>query len=144
MDFWTYMDLIVRSKPPQWLVMHDNDHSGHNEFLTLKNDLSISIAIGRLHLSDFDEPWVKGFPDPHASTSWIDLRWNGLPIQRLLGVHVDGARCMLPLPVLTTMEVPKGKSDFFELIDSIVGHDDYRRYFSQSGMTTTSEPWPER
>lgn len=142
MDFRTYMDTVMRSSPADWLVMQHNDPDAHNEFLTLKNDLSISIAMGLPHLNSFKEAWVDVFADQHASSSWIDLRWNGLPILRVLGVNVDGTRCMLPAADRATLFVPKAQSEFFELLDGIVGNGDYRRYFKQAAFTETPDAWP--
>jgi hypothetical protein len=136
------MATVMRSSPADWLVMQHNDPDAHNEFLTLKNDLSISIAMGLPHLDDFQEAWVQVFANQTASSSWIDLRWNGLPIHRDLGVHVDGSRCMLPAADRATLFVHKAKSEFFELLDGIVGNDDYRRYFTQAAFTETSDAWP--
>jgi hypothetical protein len=116
MDFRTYLDLILRSRPNDWLVVQHQDPDGHNEFLTFKNDLAISIAMGLPHLDDFQEAWVEVFPDKKASSAWVDLRWNGLPVLRVIGVNVDGARCMLPAADRAELTVPKTKSNLFELL----------------------------
>jgi hypothetical protein len=142
MDFRMYMDTVTRSVPADWIIMRSTDPLGHNEFLTLKSEISISIAMGLPNLTAFKEDWVKSFDYPHASSSWIDLRRNGLPILRVLGVHVDGSRCMLPAADRATLLVPKAKSEFFELLDGIVGNGDNRRYFKQAAFTETSDAWP--
>jgi hypothetical protein len=142
MDFRMYMDTVTRSVLADRIIMRSTDPLEHSEFLTLRNDISISIAMGLPHLTAFNEDWVKCFNYPHASSSWIDLRWNGLPIVRVLGVHVDGSRCMLPAADRATLFVSRAQSKFFELLDGIVGKGEYRRYFVQAAFTETFDVWP--
>jgi len=44
------------------------------------------------------EEWTKKFPDPHASSLYVELWYNSTILKRSTYVLVDGARYMVPLP----------------------------------------------
>ena len=60
--------------------------------------VSLSIAWGLTDDDDFTEEWHQNFADKKARGVWLDILWNGAPIDRQAGVVVDGAKCTLPRP----------------------------------------------
>jgi hypothetical protein len=57
-----------------------------------------TIADGDELVRPFKEPWTEGFPDPHCSSHYVDLRYFGTTLKRLVFVYCDGARYRIPLP----------------------------------------------
>src|SRR3954453_15501568 len=106
MTFHEYMAAVLASSPADWLrvdrptCLQDLgttqfgvdprqqiiEIQEHHTVLTLRNDLSVGIALGLPHLRHFKEPWAQNFPDPDASSSWLDFLWNGRPVHRELRV----------------------------------------------------------
>lgn len=73
-----------------WVEVHE-----HHSLLSYRSDLRISIALGLTHRTDFVEDWAQSFPDKHASSSWVDFRYNGVPVYRSLRISLtaEGPAC---------------------------------------------------
>jgi hypothetical protein len=115
-------------------------------------DVSITMAWGLDCNPDFKEEWANSFPDPKASSHFVDLFYNNALVFREVYVNVDGARGDLPLPSIVrgddkkivALEVPRDKYRFFSLLDSISrGGREFERYFSQAGFTMVEREWPD-
>lgn len=115
-------------------------------------DISITMAFGLRAVDDFKEDWVERFPKPHASTSLVDLFYNGTLVYRDTYVNVDGDRAKLPLPRIirdkktnkvAALQVPRREYQFFSLLDRIEGPSEFDRYFEQAGFEVVDEPWPD-
>lgn len=72
--------------------------TSHAMTATLKRDVDIAIAWGLTSLEDFQEPWAQSFPDPQASSSFVDIFYRGNLVFRETYVSVDGGRVKLPIP----------------------------------------------
>jgi Putative DNA-binding domain len=73
------------------------------------------ITIGPTVHDDFQEEWVKTFPDPHASSFYVDCKYLGTTLQRCLFVRFDGGRYQLPIPKLVgdgSLEIDTSSLDF--------------------------------
>lgn len=70
----------------------------HDYLAVYKPDVDISLAFGANVCKDFQEPWVRGFPDSHASSVVVELRYRGSPVYEEVFVVVDGGRNLLPMP----------------------------------------------
>jgi hypothetical protein len=110
-----------------------------------KPNVSINLAWGLDSLRDFKEPWANAFPDPNASSHFVDIFFNSVLVYRTVYVTVDGGRSYLPLPKnREELVVPSGYSDLIRLIDNIGGKiSEYDRYFDQAGFKIDHHPWPE-
>src|SRR5258706_10531254 len=116
-------------------------------------DISITLAFGLEALADFKEEWANKFPDPHASSSYVDVFYNSALVYRDIYVSVDGGRAKLPLPnrkfdkstdKVIALEVPKGRHDFIRLINSLGGAiSQFDEYFARADFKIVDEPWPE-
>jgi len=122
----------------------------HSMVASFKHDLSISMAWGLQSNPDFKEEWANKFPDPQASSSFIDFFYQGVLIFRELYVSVDGARCRLPLPdrefddqtnQVIRLTVPRDKHEFFQLFDSMESLSDFDNYFVRAGFEIVNTPW---
>jgi hypothetical protein len=49
-----------------------------------------------------DEPWVKGFPDPHVAIYIVNLKVSGQIVKQERFVSLDGGRYFVPLPNVET------------------------------------------
>jgi len=125
----------------------------HSNVAVYKPDVSITLAFGLRQLEDFKEEWANKFPDPHASSSYIDIFYNNALVFRDVSVTVDGGRSRLPLPrrkfddakkKVIALEVPRRRHDFIRLVESLdAGRvDEFDRYFQDAGFAIVNEPWP--
>ncbi|MGY4572576.1 hypothetical protein [Bradyrhizobium sp. USDA 3256] len=124
--------------PVPWVEIDE-----HHSLLVLRTDLRISIALGLTHLEDFQEDWATKFADRKASSSWVDFRYNGVPVLRELRVLVDGARAGLPVPQFGKVDIPERQYNIWRLIDAVVGSGNFADYFKRAGLQTVDVYWPE-
>jgi hypothetical protein len=73
------------------------EHNSHHSRAVLRDDVAIGLAWGLTVNESFEEDWSSRFPDPKASSDWLEVLYNGQPVDRELIVHVDG-RCYVPMP----------------------------------------------
>lgn len=72
---------------------------GHKSVWTSLDDMTYQIEDPHVvEVEHFSEPWVKRFPDPHASSRWINLNISGVTIKQELFVSLDGGRYFVPIP----------------------------------------------
>jgi hypothetical protein len=67
--------------------VHWLEHDSHHTRVIYEPDIAIGMAWGmRREIGDggFVEDWVERFPDPEASAAWLDLLYNGQPVNRRL------------------------------------------------------------
>jgi len=70
----------------------------HHSRAVYRPDVSLGLAWGLRHQKDFTESWTDVFPDTNASSQYVDVLWNGMLIDRLVFVVVDGGRSTIPMP----------------------------------------------
>jgi hypothetical protein len=89
-----YLDRFsqISSGDQTWL-----EHDSHHSRAVLRDDIAIGLAWGLRENKSFAEDWTTRFPNPRASTAWLEVLYHGQPVDRELIVHVDG-RCYVPLP----------------------------------------------
>ena len=145
MDIRSFVDAILNSKPTDWLRVDAPALTavGHDELLTLKDNLSVSIASGAVHMQDYPEDWARSFPDASASSEYVDLLYNGMVIHREIVVLVDGGRCSLPQPLPRTSEIPRRRYEFVRIIQALTNPTgaDYDDYVKRAGLTPVDAPW---
>jgi hypothetical protein len=128
----------------------DIEIESHGMRASLKPDLSIGIAWGLCSNPDFKEPWANQFPDPSASSEFIDFFYNGNLVFRDIYVSVDAGRCRLPLPErefdsktnkVLKYTVSRDRYEFFKMFDGLEQISDFDRYFKQAGFVIVDFPW---
>jgi hypothetical protein len=119
------------------------DVESHSEVAIFIPDISISLAFGLKRSDKFQEKWANSFPDPDASSSYVDIFYNNALVFRTFYVVVDGGRAYLPVPHRTTLDVPRRYYGFIQLINSIQGERDYERYVKDAGMKVVEQDWPK-
>jgi hypothetical protein len=126
------------------------DVESHGMRASLKSDLSIWIAWGYPCNPDFKEEWANQFPDPKASSAYVDFFYGAGLVYRDLYVSVDGGRCRLPLPdmdidrethAVRRYTVPRNKYEFFRALDRFEHLSDFQRYFQAAGFDVIDTPW---
>jgi hypothetical protein len=131
-------------------VLEAEDHSNVAIYIP---DVSVTIAFGLKALDDFREDWANQFPDPHASSSYVDVFYNNALVFRDVYVSVDGGRSKLPLPrrifdktdkkKVVALEVQEDHYHFIRLVDSFEGGThDFDDYFKRAGFKVVKERWP--
>ncbi|GED14806.1 hypothetical protein [Aneurinibacillus migulanus] len=131
---------------------HSLDIDSHSTVASLKTDLSISLAWGMEHRDNFMEEWANKFPDPKATSSFIDFFYNGTLVYRDIYVTVDGGRVSIPLPdreiddktyEVTRYSIPKKKYELFKLINGSGSTYDYDNYIQRAGIEIVDDKWPK-
>lgn len=126
------------------------EFESHGMRASLKSDLSVWFAWGYTSNPDFQEPWANQFPDPHASSGFVDFFYNGVLVFRDTYVSVDGHRCKLPLPdrvfhpqtsEVLRYTVPRDKWAFFRMLDSFEHLSEFDRFFTGVKFEVTDEAW---
>jgi hypothetical protein len=155
------IDRIVMSQPSDWNVIggrpsySDEFHqlqSGNRKWLEIRShytvaafmpDVSITLAWGLPVVDDFREPWANTFPNPHASSHFLDVFYNGALVFRALYVNVDGGRASLPLPLKHYGgAVPLRYSAFISLLDRLDRSSQFPSYFERAGLKSVDAEWP--
>jgi hypothetical protein len=84
--------LMLLDQPDAWEKMDGDSYLYHRDFPEYK------IIEGKELNSNFVEEWSEKFPNPHASSFYVELWYNNTILKRSAFVSVDGARYMVPLP----------------------------------------------
>lgn len=151
MDFAAYAEAVLSSSATEWNkvgvggVRGGEAAGGYDTIAVFKPDLSISLAWAIKVTENFQEPWANKFPDPHAASYYVDMRYHGMLVHRVLFVAVDGFRAMLPLALQADFPVVAARySQFMRLVNVLagIGDDVYDQYLHRAGFVTTDEPWP--
>ena len=131
-------------------VLRTKDHSIVAAFTP---DVSITMAWGLGCNEDFKEVWANKFPDPRASSHYVDIFYNGAMVFRDLYVSVDGGRAKLPLPErkidddgkVLSLEVPVGEHKLIRLVDSLGGYiSQFDSYFKRAEFSLSNKDWSEK
>jgi hypothetical protein len=118
----------------------------HSQTASFRQNLSLTLAWGLVANEDFREAWANGFPDPHASSSYVDFFYNGSLVYREVYVTVDGGRVSLPLPEERDGKLfaARAYSRLCKLLMSF--ESGYLEKFDDSltraGIVLVDEPWP--
>lgn len=118
-----------------WVAVNE-----HHTLLSYRSDLRISIAFGLNHRDNFVADWTQSFPD--ASSSWVDFRYNGVPVYRALRVLVDGGRAGLPCPAPGSKDIPRRQFYIWRLIDELIGSEQMDDYFKRAKLNIVDVYWP--
>jgi hypothetical protein len=160
MKFTSYLETIARSAPADWGVQsgplylapvyapgtEPKKPSTHTFHMAYWPDLSITMAHGMICEEDIRHPWTTEFPDPKASSLYIDFFYNSALVFRDLLVAVDGGQGILPLPnpgPTSPYEVPRRRRDIARLIHQITNPArDFDEYFTAARFKAIEEVWP--
>lgn len=156
---WTKISCWGAGSGPSYLNRFDVWQSGsgdfknieidsHAEYMSLRKDLLVSVAWGLSHNDEFKEDWANNFPDPHATSSFIDFFYSGVLVYRDIYVSVDGGRCYIPLPkIIRNKEtfkiekifITKNRYEFFKIIN---GNDsEYDSYLRDAHIEVVDGEW---
>ena len=127
------LSLVVASDPiSNW----DVSYSGSQVLAVYKEDPDLRIEHAHsseyLHSDDFRENWASKFPDSHASSYYYDLYYGPTRIRRIVLVHVDGGRAILPMPQSAVdLSIEEISFNVARIFDNLGTLDDY---FHRSGF----------
>lgn len=111
--------LMLLDQPDAWEEMGADGCLYHRDFPEYK------IIEGKELNSNFVEEWSEKFPDPHASSFYVELWYNSTILKKSVFVWVDGARYKVPLPKYISKGKWKIRKDSIEYkIASI-----YKQYY---------------
>ncbi len=120
----------------------------HSNVLVYKSNISITMAYGLVSNEDFVSPWANQFPDPKASSDFIDIFYNNALVFRETYLVVDGGRCKLPIPSYNSKQeliVSRDYYNFIKLLQRITSgshsDDNFDYYFGQTGIKVVETKW---
>jgi hypothetical protein len=118
----------------------------HSDVAIYIPDVDISIAWGIECNDNYREPWANQFPDPQASSGFVDVFYRNALVYRDVYVLVDGARTHLPSPRGRdgALQVSDKRRRFFKLIDSIERVSEFDRYFQDVNFAVVDVEWLDR
>jgi hypothetical protein len=104
--------LILGSQPDEWNrvdrgsptflygLVYDGEHQGlHDARAVYKLNVAVGIAWGLKANENYRADWIEKFADSeNAWSEYIDILYNGNPVDRKVRVVVDGGRAALPPP----------------------------------------------
>ncbi len=106
---------------------------------TYKNDVNLRIVRSRDERNtSFNEPWAVDHPDRNATRVFFTVYYGQSPVYDKMFVDVDGYRATLPIPDLTTMQVPFLEYQFASIINGSRGNR-LDEYLGRSGLTVEEE-----
>ena len=129
----------------------------HESRAAFKGDLAIGIAWG-MHTEPavalgnerrtFNEGWATKFPDPEATSHFLDFFYNGALVERQRYVHVD-SRCDLPMPdveyegqgpdvKVTALTITPWQLSFYRILNDLQRSVDYDSYVERAGFQIDS------
>lgn len=122
------LGMVTGSSPHDWAVVvqpEAHDH-GHDHVAVLRDDVAISLAWGMTDEPRFSAGWLSAFPDSGASSHYVDVRYNGVPVLREVLVLVDAARAYLPVPLPGTGELIARRTNvaLARLVQALTAGDD--------------------
>ena len=95
-EFATWKSLLQIG---QWSERELSGRHGNKTVWTSDEDQRYQIEnTYEVESKNFSEPCIKGFPDPHRSSSWVELKVSGATIEQVLFVSLDGGRYFVPMP----------------------------------------------
>jgi hypothetical protein len=143
---FTHSEFGREGSSEQDATLHAYSHTSVAAYIP---NVSISIEWGGLEWrKQYEAAWVKQFPDPHASGSYLDIFFNHALVYRAAYVSVDGGNIKLPCPNNDVdLKVEKGACNLIKLIDRLgaaprPGHNTYEGDLRRAGMTVVTEEWP--
>jgi hypothetical protein len=160
MKFPTYIDMIARSAPADWNVQtgplflspvyapgtEPAKPSAHTFYMAYWPNLAITMAYGMVFAEDVNHDWANNFPDPKASSLYVDFFYNSALVFRDIVVSVDGGQGVLPFPnpgPTSPYEVPRRRRDIARLLHQLTSPArDFDEYFTQARFKAIDEVWP--
>lgn len=133
---------LALKSPKRWMLVPSvnpqNRTYRHKVFSGFTIEVGLSSPVSDDH---FFEEWMNALyrPDPMATSYYVTLFFNGLPMDRLLFLEYDGSRNFIPVPIRETID---GKSYVkFSLkqhqFANIVGRDHFDRPFDRVSKLIT-------
>lgn len=120
----------------------------HHTVAAFKNNLSITFAYGLTYNEEYKEDWANQFPNPSASSHFIDIFYNNSLVFRETYLIVDGGRCKLPIPSYgdgQEMVVSREYYEFIKLIERLSSgastDQNFESYFKRTGIIINDSPW---
>ena len=124
----------------------------HSMVATLRTDIDISLAFGLECNEDFQESWINVFPDPKASSHFVDFFYRGTLVHRDVYVTVDGGRGHLPLPEvkynsesrkIVSYTITEDADKFYRLFNQLESaRFEYLQYRENARFVVVPGSWP--
>jgi hypothetical protein len=121
-------------------ILHSDSHATGAVY---KANIALTLAFGLEISKEFDEEWIRKFPNPQASVDIADVFYNNALVFRTVYVVVDGGRTFLPMPAYANgPSVPTRYRAFVRLLDCLSGKlSQFDNYFTRAGLQVTNDRW---
>ncbi|MDA3441288.1 hypothetical protein MJ046_13105 [Acinetobacter bereziniae] len=129
MQYNDIQNILNQGNPNDWLYF---DELG---VFTYKNDVNLRITRSRDgRNTPFNEPWAVSHPDPNATRVFFTVYYGQSPVYQEMLVDVDGYRATLPLPDITTNQVPLHAYRFASIVNGSHGNR-LDEYLQRAGLS---------
>ena len=128
------INLLLSSEP------HDFTYDDDDGIFFLKSDVNLSIVFERGEICDrdFNEPWVKRFPDKNAFRQPVYIKYSGTKVKEELCVQVDGSRYIIPLPnSASDLKLSPFRYHLGRILNDHTGYD-FNEGLQRAGITVNS------
>jgi len=114
------------------------EHS-HDGRAIYRPNVAISILSGHVFQAEYHADWLEHFTDKKASGQLADIAYNGVIVDRVHYVVVDGGRSVLPSPRMGTRVVSVWSDAIVRLLHALWDSPEpYDRYFTMAGLSLES------
>lgn len=128
--------------PARWMVVPSANPENKTYRHKIFSGFTIEVGFSNPVSDDtFFEPWMKALyrPDSSATSYYVTLFFNGLPMDRLLFIQYDGGRNFIPVPIME--RVGDKLYAIFSLkqhqLANIAGYDHFNRPFGEVAKCVT-------
>lgn len=145
------ISLIENSSPDDWdyypcwgANSGESYHEGHTHLAIFKPDICIHLSWGNPGRGMEDEPgyeeeWSKNLPDSKIRGYYIDFFYYNSLFYRIVGVSIDGGRCIIPQPRMEMDDkkekviywIPKSSFKFFRMFNQFEIKRNFDRYIKR-------------
>jgi len=109
-------------------------------YATYRPDVSIALRWPLRESSPYWETWLA-FLKPGEEgepRSWVELLYNGAPVERVMYLSVDGYRAELPIPRFSPKDdwvIPRWQFDFFRMFNALErATSEFETYLERAGF----------
>lgn len=138
----TIQNFALRN-PRQWIRVPSINRENRTYRHKLLSGFTIEVDLSEPVQDNFDEPWMKVLhrPDRVATSHYVTLFFNGLPLDRLLFLQYDADRNFIPVPIITRVDnkIYVSFSSKQEQFANVVGYDHFgRNFYEVANLITRS------
>jgi hypothetical protein len=133
---WARIDFPLYAGEIAYYAEAPEGKYAHDGRAIYKPDIAISILSGHTFQDNYQADWLEDFADKSATGNLADIAYNGVVVDRVHYVVVDGGRSILPSPLMGRLTVPGWNDAIVRLLHALYNSPEpYDRYFETAGLS---------